>query len=89
MTRQEEIWEEVGEIYVNNCRVGMDANEFSEELFNYLHSQRCRIEIDRKLPRSNYTPFPVEGGWFDGFTHAQKLMLKSGYVAVEPLIKGD
>ena len=79
MATREEIREEVGEIYVNNCRVGMDANEFSEELFNYLHSQDVVIIKNRKLP----SIFDGKGEAMSALEYKKKL---EGYVAVEPLI---
>jgi len=67
----------------------------AKEILSYLHSQKCRIEVERELPVNKYNSpenYEHEVGFFS--THemydiAQQDMLKWHRDSLEPLIKGD
>ena len=72
--------------YKDNCRLCR-----ATLILEYLHSQGCRIEVDRELPEN---PYPLPTDEYDeeqqnlntAYHRGQHTMLKAGYVAVEPLV---
>ena len=59
--------------------------DFSKAIRSYLHSQRCRIEVDREAPCIREDPEQTDCELILAIA-TQKDMLKAGYVAVEPLV---
>ena len=62
---------------------------FANEHLKYLHSQGVVIRVNGKLPLA---PKPIFGAGYNAikiYDLAQKDMTKAGYVAVEPLVKGN
>ena len=75
--------------------IAFQPMKFLNELLPYLHSQGAVVKVDRVLPRC---PVSIEDGLSPSIVEfrqynikqwktTQEIMLKAGYVAVEPLIK--
>lgn len=104
MTKQERVWAGiVGELDMwlpldcpqRETRLINMTNSVCEKL----HDQGVVIKVDRELPKNPYfrsdedprdrTPYSYDIKGQNGYNKCQKDMLKAGYVAVEPLIKGE
>ena len=87
MTKQEEIREGIAKI-VKICANKPDVytpEMCAIDLAEYLHSERCRLEVDRELPNTfDYKMVRIElPGYLEEF------LKESGYVAVEPIIEEE
>ena len=104
MTKQEEIREGIRPFFCKVCepadRGCLEYNgqcsmvdEVVLELLKYLHSQGCRIEVERKLPVSPYSHPDLDKVWKGAeriYNNAQQDMLKWHRDSLEPLIEeGD
>ena len=81
----------------NRCPLKIPTANY---ILSYLHSQGVVIKVDRELPENPFDE-DINGDWeskeeetyyvgkSNGFETCKSLIIKAGYVAVEPLMEGE